>query len=33
MTMMKFLPPRLQMPVQMLVVGAVGLVLLPGRRG
>jgi hypothetical protein len=24
MTMMKFLPPRLRMPVQMLVVGAVG---------
>src|SRR5487761_1311160 len=24
MTIMKFLPPRLQMPVQMLVVGAVG---------
>jgi len=24
MTIMKFLPPRLQMPFQMLVVGAVG---------
>jgi len=24
MTTMKFLPPRLQMPVQMLVAGAVG---------